>query len=185
MGQLHHVPKNRQENAMLQFVRSCAVLALTIMVLGCASLPRATSVAMADSVAQVANAGLPVLAKAYQDALTEAIVLAARSEDAAAQAERRPSNRGPAMDAAQAKVDVAWAPAWAAWSVFRAAQATWAATLEAGGDGADEARSAQAAYCALAALLPASARSILTADGVLCTVPHDPGAPAAPTTGSK
>lgn len=161
------------------------LLIATLFMLGCASTPNATNVVLADSVARVANAGLPILAKAYKDSLTTAIVAAAKSEDAAAQAERRPSDRGPAMDAAQAKADAKWAPVWASWAVFRAAQGAWADALEAGQPGTNERQLVETAYCDLAALLPPSARSILTATMVVCPVVPDPDAAAAPDAGSK
>jgi hypothetical protein len=130
---------------------------------------------VASTIADVANAGLPVLSAAYTSALSNAIRQAALDEDAAAAKEHRPTNRGPAMDAAESRVVHQWDVVWAFWAAFRAAHTAWATAIEAGQDGKAEEQQMRETYCALGSVVPDSARSMLSAV-VSCTA-ADAGVP--------
>jgi hypothetical protein len=138
---------------------------------GCSASALRIEAATASAVAEVANLGLPILTAAYEQEINDAIVDAAGKEDLAATRERRPSVRGPAMDAAEAAVVLHWAPVWSAWSVLRFAHGTWAVAIETGTSGGNELAQMTAAYCDFAAIVPAKLKPALgSVVGVACPV---------------
>lgn len=158
-----------------------AFLLLGGSTLGCSGASLRVESATAEGLADVANLGLPVISAAYEQAVTDAIRNAATQEDAAAAREHRPSQRGPAMDSAEAAIVLHWAPLWSTWAVFRASHDAWATAIETGNSNGNEFAQVKAAYCALKIVAPASVKSIVdNVSALVCPPVVTEGPVAAP-----
>ncbi len=169
---------------MLRFMAALFALLTLAGCSGCSGSAIHTEAKVATAIALVANTGLDVLGKVYEEQLVAAI-LAAGDATYAAEADRNA-----AIDRAEAAVIARWAPVWGdppevlggrlgAWTVFRAAHTAWAAAIESGAGGATLRAQMESAYCALVAALPADAAALVRVPGVECSTP-DAGAAALP-----
>lgn len=160
-----------------------AILFSILAMLGCSASAAHTEAKVATGIAVVANTGLDVLGKVYEQQLVGAIIAAGEASYATVEA------RNAAIDKAEAAVIQRWVPVWGdppevvggrlgAWTVFRAAHTAWAAAIEAGGDGAPLLVQMRVAYCALLLVLPADAASVIRVPLVTCADP--PALPASP-----
>jgi len=119
------------------------IVAVLLVVAGCGPTARQIQAQTADSVAEAANASLPILVQRYRD-------------EGFRELERIKAAGGSADDARDA-VDVVkakWRPVWDAWEALRVAQDAWATALEEGGNTAGALVGLKKAYCGLQSVWP-------------------------------
>lgn len=119
------------------------ILALLLLVTGCTDAALQIQAQAANSVAQTANAALPILLERYRQEGLRAIDVV---KDAGGTADEARA----AVDAVKAK----WAPVWKAWETLRVAQGAWADTIAGGADAGSTLEALRDAYCGLIQVWP-------------------------------
>jgi hypothetical protein len=124
-------------------VYGAAVIGTAIGTVGCSDPFRQVQIHTADSVAEAANAALPILVERYRQEGFRAI-------DAVKASGGNADDAKAAVEAVRAK----WAPIWKAWETLSVAQDAWADALESGGDGGATVEALKEAYCGLRGVWP-------------------------------
>jgi len=127
---------------MRRFLMMVAFLA-TLLV-GCFGHQQ-VQVHVADSMAEAANAALPILVQTFKLEGREAIAEAKTEQEA--------------RQAIQA-IEEKWKPVWDAWEALRIAEDAWATALEQGSDERAALAAVRKAYCGLVAQWPESVPAI-------------------------
>jgi hypothetical protein len=132
------------------------VAALPLALSGCPDWVRQAQIQTANSVAQAANAALPMLVEAYRQEGLRAI------DDVKAKGGTEQEAR-----AAIESVKTKWKPIWEAWAALRIAEDAWADALEQDTDTGAALAGLRSAYCQFMARWP-SAVPVIPLAPVIC-----------------
>lgn len=139
-----------KQRALTSWLESLVYMAVVLFVFmmamltqGCVDPARQIQAQAANSVAQAANAALPILIERYR-------------QDGFRALDKLKASGGTAKDvpATLEAVKAKWAPVWDAWKALVVAQDAWADALEAGGDTAASLEVLKGAYCGLRGVWP-------------------------------
>jgi hypothetical protein len=139
-----------------------------------------------DDFATIAQAGLPLLVKTYQEEQLAAVRAAAAEEQRRAVAAGRAADLNAAMEEAKRAVRARWRPLWGddpaadagarelgLWTLFVNAHALWVTSIESGTNQAGVVRVRALvvdAYCKMIAVVPQAASVLLQPPGVSCSM---------------
>lgn len=140
--------------------KALVLLALVLSQVGCPDWVRQAQIQTANSVAQAANATLPMLVETYR-------------QEGLAAIESVKDKGGTADDARKAieSVKTKWQPIWEAWAALRIAEDAWAKALEEDKDTTAALVGVRTAYCGFMARWPGSVPVIPLAPVICRSVP--------------